>query len=147
MSENRSLAPVTRGTLGWYGGLLGGLLPILLLGFIYSALADRTAFALWALVVGMVWVVVLHRGLSAGLRRPRLLAFLAAVLAAGLAVFAWLESRHHEILDLGFRAVFPSLYTPAATSPRTVYLLAAAFFLIGTAALIVSVLSRTKERA
>ena len=142
MSE-RPLAP---GARGWYGGLIGGLLPILLLGFIYSAVSDRTAFALWALVVGTVWVVALHRGLSAGLRRPRLLAFLAAVLAAGLAVFAWLESRHHEILDLGFRAVFPSLYTPAATSPRTVYVLAAAFLLMGLAALTVSVLSRAKEK-
>jgi hypothetical protein len=131
-------------TLSWYGGLLGGLLPILLLGFIYSAVADRTAFALWALVVGTVWVVVLHRGLAAGLRRPRLLAVLAAVLGAGLAAFAWLESRHHEILDLGFRAVFPTLYTPAATSPRTVYFLAAAFLLMGIAALIISLLSRAK---
>jgi hypothetical protein len=138
VSEDRSLV------LPWYGGLLGGLLPVLLLGFIYSAVADRTAFALWALVMGTAWVVVLHRGLAAGLRRPRLLAVLAAVLAVGFAAFAWLESRHHEILDLGFRAVFPSLYTPAATSPRTVYLLAAACFLTGAAALIVSLLSREK---
>ena len=140
MSDGRSLV------LAWYGGLLGGLLPVLLLGFIYSAVADRTAFALWALVVGTVWVAALHRGLSAGLRRPRLLAVLAAVLAAGLAAFAWLESRHHEILDLGFRAVFPGIYTPAATSPRTVYLLAAACLLAGAAALIVSLASRAKEK-
>lgn len=144
MSEDR---PLLLANLGWYGGLLGGLLPILLLGFIYSAVADRTAFALWALVVGTVWVVVLHRGLAAGLRRLKLLAVLAAVLAAGLAAFAWLESRHHEILDLGFRAVFPSLYTPAATSPRTVYLLAAACFLMGIAAMIVSLASRKEEKA
>ena len=141
MSEDRSLS------LTWYGGLLGGLLPILLLGFIYSAVADRTAFALWALVVGTVWVVVLHRGLASGLRRPRLLAALAAVLAVGFATFAWLESRHHEILDLGFRAVFPSLYTPLATSPRTVYFLAAAFFLMGIAALTASLLSRNSSQA
>ncbi len=141
MSADRSLV------LPWYGGLLGGLLPILLLGFIYSAVADRTAFALWALVVGTLWVVALHRGLAAGLGRPRLLAVLAAVLGAGLAAFAWLESRHHEILDLGFRAVFPGIYTPAATSPRTVYLLAAAFLLLGIAALTVSLLSRPKERS
>jgi hypothetical protein len=134
-----------RMAIAWYGGLLGGLLPILLLGFLYSAVADRTAFALWALGVGTVWVVALHRGLSAGLRRPRLVALLAAVLAFGLAAFAWLEARHHEILDLGFRAVFPGLYTPAATSPRTVYALAAAFFLTGLAALTASLLSKAKE--
>ena len=28
----------------WYAGLLGGLLPILLLGFLYSAIADRLLF-------------------------------------------------------------------------------------------------------
>lgn len=134
-----------RMALAWYGGLLGGLLPILLLGFLYSAVADRTAFALWALVAGTVWVVALHRGLSAGLRRPRLVALLAAVLAVGLAAFAGLESRHHEILDLGFRAVFPALYTPVATSPRTVYILAAAFLLTGLAALTASLLSKAKE--
>ncbi len=138
-SGNRSLV------FTWYGGLLGGLLPILLLGFLYSAVADRTAFALWALVAGTVWVVALHRGLSAGLRRPRLVALLAGVLAGGLAVFAWLESRHHEILDLGFRAVFPALYNPAATSPRTVYFLAAGFLLTGLAALTASFLFKAKE--
>ena len=31
--------------LAWYGGVFGGLLPILLLGFLYSAIADRTVFA------------------------------------------------------------------------------------------------------
>ncbi|HEV2853117.1 MAG TPA: hypothetical protein VHC97_09970 [Thermoanaerobaculia bacterium] len=132
MSDDRSLA------LPWYGGLFGGLLPVLLLGFLYSAIADRTVFALWALVVGTVWVVVLRQGLAAGSRRARLLAALAGVLAAGFAVFAWLESRHHEILDLGFRAVFPALYSPVATSPRTANAAAAGCFLIGTASLIIS---------
>ena len=135
MSEARSLAP---SALGWYGGLLGGLLPILLLGFLYSAIADRTVFALWALVVGTVWVVVLRQGLAAGSRRARLLAALMGVLAAGLAAFAWLESRHHEILDLGFRAVFPALYSPAATSPRTANAAAAGCLLICIVSMIVS---------
>jgi hypothetical protein len=135
VSEGRSLVP---GIRGWYGSLLGGLLPVLLLGFLYSAIADRTVFALWALVVGTVWVVVLRQGLVAGSRRARLLAALMAVLAAGFAVFAWLESRHHEILDLGFRAVFPALYSPAATSPRTASSAAAACFLIGAVSLIAS---------
>src|SRR5206468_2621236 len=59
--------------LAWYGGVFGGLLPILLLGFIYSALADRTVFALWALVAGVCWVAVLRQGLILGWRRSRLL--------------------------------------------------------------------------
>ena len=135
MSEGRSLTPSIR---GWYGGLLGGLLPVLLLGFLYSAIADRTVFALWALVVGTVWVVVLRQGLAAGSRRARLLAALMGVLAAAFAMFAWLESRHHEILDLGFRAVFPALYSPAATSPGTASSAAVGCFLICAASLIVS---------
>lgn len=135
MSEGR---PLALGVLGWYGGLLGGLLPVLLLGFLYSAIADRTVFALWALVVGTVWVVVLRQGLAAGSRCARLMAALMGVLAAGFAVFAWLESRHHEILDLGFRAVFPALYSPAVTSPRTANAAAVGCFLICAASLIIS---------
>jgi len=116
--------------LAWYGGVLGGLLPVLLLGFIYSALADRTVFALWALVVGTCWVVVLRHGLESW-GRFRLAGALALLLAAGLGVFAALESKHHEILDLGFRAVFPGLYHPLATSPRTMSVLAGALALTG----------------
>jgi hypothetical protein len=121
--------------LAWYGGVLGGLLPLLLLGFLYSALADRTVFALWALVAGAIWVAVLRRGLAAGWSRSRLAAALALALAAGLAVFARLEWQHHEILDLGFRAVFPALYQPAATAPATVGALAGAFAVAGVALL------------
>jgi hypothetical protein len=62
--------------------------------------------------------------LTAGWGRFRLLAALALVLAAGLAVFAVLEWQHHEILDLGFRAVFPTFYHPLATAPRTAGILA-----------------------
>jgi len=119
--------------LAWYGGVLGGLLPVLLLGFLYSALADRTVFVLWALVTGTCWVVVLRHGMSAGWGRFRLLGSLALLLAAGLAAFAALEKKHHEILDLGFRAVFPGVYHPLATAPRTAWILAAAFGVVGIA--------------
>jgi hypothetical protein len=117
--------------LAWYGGVFGGLLPILLLGFLYSALADRTVFALWSLAAGACWVVVLRQGLSLGWGRLRCLAALALVLAGGLGVFAVLEWQHHEILDLGFRAVFPAAYHPVATAPRTVGILAGVFGLLG----------------
>jgi hypothetical protein len=115
----------------WYGGIFGGLLPILLLGFLYSAIADRTVFALWALVAGAFWVVALRQGLTAGWGRFRLLAALALVLAAGLAAFAGLEWQHHEILDLGFRAVFPAVYHPLATEPGSAAVLAGIFALAG----------------
>lgn len=126
-SPSRSLA------LAWYGGVFGGLLPILLLGFLYSAIADRTVFALWALAVGACWVVLLRQGLTLGWSRFRRLAALALLLAAGLGVFAVLEWQHHEILDLGFRAVFPTLYHPLATASRTIAILAGVFALAGAA--------------
>jgi len=122
----------------WYGGIFGGLLPILLLGFLYSAIADRTVFALWALVAGAFWVAALRQGLAAGWRRFRLLATLALVLAAGLAVFAGLEWEHQEILDLGFRAVFPTFYHPLATEPGTAAVLAGACALAGAALLLMN---------
>ena len=125
MSAGRPLA------LAWYGGVFGGLLPILLLGFIYSAVADRTVFALWGLVLGIFWVALLRQGLAAGWRRLRLSAALALLAAAGLGIFALLESRHYEILDLGFRAVFPALYDPLATAPRTAAILAGALAAAG----------------
>jgi hypothetical protein len=121
--------------LAWYGGVFGGLLPILLLGFLYSAIADRTVFALWALAVGACWVVLLRQGLSLGWSRSRRLAALALLLAAGLAVFAVLEWQHQRILDLGFRAVFPTLYSPWLTAPRTIGILAGVLALVGLACL------------
>jgi hypothetical protein len=130
--------------LAWYGGVFGGLLPILLLGFIYSSVADRTVFALWALVAGACWVVVLRQGLVLDWRRVRLMAALAAVLAAGLAVFALLEWQHHEILDLGFRAVFPEIYHPIFTAPRTGLILAGASALIGAVFFIMSLRRETR---
>jgi hypothetical protein len=120
----------------WYAGVFGGLLPILLLGFLASAIADRTVFALWALVVGTCWTLVLRRGLAAGWGRFRLPAALALLLAAGLAELALLEWQHHEILDLGFRAVFPALYHPALTAPWTMAVLAAVCSLAGIALLL-----------
>lgn len=129
----------------WYGGLLGGLLPVLLLGFLYSALADRTVFALWALVVATAWVVVLRQGLERSLPRGRRLAALAFVLAASFAWFAWLETAHQEILDLGFRAVLYGVYHPYATAPKTAWILSG-LFLVAAIVSATFPLSRSRER-
>jgi hypothetical protein len=122
--------------LSWYGGLLAGLLPILLLGFLYSALADRIVFVGWALVFATLWVLVLRHGMGAGWPAPRLAGALALLFAAALAAFAALEKKHGEILDLGFRAVLPGLYHPNATAPGTAWGLAAAFAVLGAVALV-----------
>jgi len=126
----------------WYGGLLGGLLPVLLLGFLYSALADRTVFALWALVSGTLWVVLLRQGLAAGWQGGRLPGSLLLLLAACFAVFANLESAHLKILDLGFRAVFPAVYHPLATRPLAAGILAAILGAAGAGAIVLALIRR-----
>jgi hypothetical protein len=129
----------------WYGGLLGGLLPILLLGFVYSALADRTVFVFWALAAGALWVVLLRQGLAAGWPAGRLLGSLLLLLAVAFAVFAALESAHGEILDLGFRAVFPAIYHPLATRPGTAGVLAAVLGAAGAGLLVPALVRRNPE--
>jgi hypothetical protein len=131
----------------WYGGLLAGLLPILLLGFVYSALADRTVFALWGLVAGALWIVLLCQGLAAGWPAGRRAGSLLLLLAVAFAVFAGLESAHHEILDLGFRAVFPAVYHPLATRPGTVGVLAAVVGIAGASLLVPGLIRKERETA
>jgi hypothetical protein len=126
----------------WYGSLLGGLLPILLLGFLYSAIADRLLFVEWALGLGTLWVILLRHGFVAGWPGARLAGAMAFLGAAGLAGFAAIEARHHEILDLGFRAVLPGLYHPIATRPATAAGVAAALAVAGTVALLLSMRRR-----
>lgn len=114
----------------WYVALIGLILPVLLLGFLASALANRTIFAGWAVASAGVLTFALRRGFDSW-RGPVSIAWpVALVLGACLGLFAHLVGRHGEILDLGYRAVFPSFYTAWLTSPRTYGLLgvvAAAF--------------------
>jgi len=122
----------------WYAGLLGGLLPILLLGFLSSALADRLVFVGWALALGTLWVLVLRHTFTAAWSPARRTGAMALLAALGLGGFAALEAEHHEILDLGFRAVLPAVYHPAATRPATAMIGVAALALMGGAALALS---------
>jgi len=129
----------------WYAGLLGGLLPILLLGFFYSALADRLVFAGWALALGAAWVLLLRHGFSAGWSTSRRTGAMALLAALGLGGFAALEAEHHEILDLGFRAVLPAVYHPAATRPLTAGVVATVCAVTGGVALVLSLSKRRME--
>ena len=90
----------------WYAPLLGGLLPILLLGFLASAVADRLVFVGWAFAFALLWTVLLRQGLEAGWEPRRRWGSLALLAAVGLAAFAGLAAVHREDLDLGVRAVF-----------------------------------------
>jgi hypothetical protein len=145
VSDSVAPAAATSPSWSWYGGLLAGLLPLLLLGFGYSALADRTVFVLWALTAAIAWTLTLRQGIELGWDGRRLTGALLLLLALCFAGFAGLEARHRETLDLGFRAVLPGLYHPAATAPRTAAAVAAALGLAGTAALALSLRRRTSE--
>jgi hypothetical protein len=112
--------------LRWHLPLLAGLLPVLLIGFAASALANRLVFAGWALAAGAAYTVLLRVGLERGWERRALVAALLALLAVAFVAFAALVGRHQEIFDLGFRAVAPGLYTPAVTRPGTSWALAGA---------------------
>ena len=113
----------------WYAALLGLVTPVLLLGFGASALANRLVFAGWGIAVAPTAALVLRRAFETAWGRPgarwRIAARMAALLAPALALFAWLEARDPESLDVGLRAVAPTLYTPLATRAATYYLLAA----------------------
>ena len=132
--------------MAWYAALLGGILPVLLLGFLYSALADRLEFAGWGLLLAALYTAALRQGMQAGWPAPRLAGALALLLAAGAAAFAWIERIHQEILDLGYRAVLPEeIYSPAATSPRAAATAAGILAAAGMAILAGGWLSRRRR--
>lgn len=116
----------------WRGALFATLAPLLLVGFGASALANRLVFAGWGLAVAAVVAPVLRRGFEDRRASPPRIAG-TALLTAGLVLgpFALLVARHREILDLGWRAVLPGLYTPAATAPGAWAVLAGLLILAG----------------
>jgi hypothetical protein len=109
---------------GWYLALAAGSLPAFVLGMVASALADRLAFAGWALVAGFGHALLLRaawqRGWSVAGRAALVLAWGSLCLLA----FATLVIRHGEILDLGYRAVLWPIYAPLLTRPSSWRLLA-----------------------
>jgi len=130
----------------WYAGLLAGILPALLVGFLYSALADRLEFAGWGLLVAVSYTAALRQGMQAGWPARRLAAALMLLLAAGAGTFAWLERLHHEVLDLGYRAVLPEgVYLAVATNPCGAAVAATALGAAGLALLAAGPLSRRRR--
>lgn len=127
----------------WYLPLVGGLLPLLLVGLVTSGLANRLAFAYWALAAAFAYTFLLRHALArewpAARRRGAL--FLTQGVAWG--IFALLVARHREIFDLGFRAFLPDLYAPWATRPETAGAVAAILLLTAAA----SVLASRRRRA
>lgn len=112
----------------WRLAVFFTVLPILLLGFSTSAIANRIIFAGWALAIAMLSLSALRKGFDAGRGRATIFARLGLVLAIGMALFAVLVGRHQEIFDLGLRAVAPAGLFPtlsALSTPATWYVVAA----------------------
>jgi hypothetical protein len=129
--------PERRFLLGWYAAVLAGVLPVLVVGFMTSALANRLVFLGWAVGVAALYVLLLRWGMGAGWRGVLLAGRLLLLVAGGAALYARLVTRHFEEFDLAFRAFLPSLYHEAATRPRSSLGLAAVLAAAGAACLVV----------
>jgi hypothetical protein len=104
---------------GWRLAIAAGVFPYLLLGFAASALANRLAFAGWGLAAAVGHLLLLRVAWSRGWSVVARLALLLAWGAGATFAFAALVERHGEILDLGYRALLWSVYTPVLTGPAS----------------------------
>lgn len=115
----------------WYGPLFVGLLPVLLFGFVASALANRLAFAGWAIVLAVAYASLLRVTHDLGWAGRHVAGAALITLGLGFVAFAALVERHGEVLGLGYRAVLPALHHPLLTAPSTYLVLAASLALAG----------------
>lgn len=118
--SDKVLKEVRPSLLGlWYLPLLAGLLPVLVGGFVASAVANRVAFAVWAVAVGAAYTALLRIGIERGWEWHARAAAMTGLLAVAFAAFAGLVGRHREIFELGWRAVFGVEWAVVATRPGT----------------------------
>lgn len=111
--------------LRWYLPLLAGLVPVLVVGLGAGAVADRLAFAVWAVVVAGGYAALLRVTYDLGWSGRLIAGAGLGTLSLGSVAFAALVERHQEIFDLGYRVVLPSLYHPVLTRPLAPLLSAA----------------------
>ena len=112
---------MSREETAWRWRLFAGLAPLLSVGFVASALANRLVFVAWALGAGVGYAVASHRAVDLGVPPLGRLAVALTVVAVALVLLGHLIARHREALDLGFRALLPALYHPWLTHPGTSY--------------------------
>lgn len=117
--------------------VLLGALPVLLLGFATSALANKVVFALWAVAAATAWALVLRWGLNARWGGWIVAGRLLLLLAAAAGVWARLVTTHGEELDLAFAALAPALYHPLLARPQSGYAVAIALAVAGALAILV----------
>ena len=117
--------------------VLLGALPVLLLGFAASALANKVVFALWAVMIATAWALVLRWGLNGRWGGWIVAGRLLLLLAAAAGVWARLVTTHGEELDLAFAALAPGLYHPLLAQPQSGYAAALALAVAGALAILV----------
>lgn len=140
---------------GWRPVLLAVTTPILVTGFVASALSNRIVFALAAVALAALAVPVLRRGFEAGhgletafARRARIAGRAALLLALAAAAMGQGVAVHGESLDLGYRAVAWSVYTPVATTATTWWLLALGLLALAVAlAMLPAAMAPASERS
>ena len=117
--------------------VLLGALPVLLLGFSTSALANKVVFVFWAIATATAWALVLRWGLNARWGGWIVAGRLLLLSAAAAGVWARLVTTHGEELDLGFAALAPALYHPALARPQSGYAASIALAVAGALAILV----------
>ena len=117
--------------------VLLGALPVLLLGFAASALANKVVFALWATSVATAWALVLRWGLNSRWGGWIVAGRLLLLLAVAASVWARLVTVHGEELDLAFKALAPGLYHPNLAQPQAGYGAVVTLAVAGALAIIV----------
>lgn len=88
----------------WYRTYLVVAVPLLMVGFLASAAANRLAFVAWGLASGSIYGLALRWELPGRRRAPARLALIASLTTLG-----WLVLRHGEELALGVAAFLPAL--------------------------------------
>ena len=134
-SEGSGRAGGARGfhRAAWNLGVAFGLLPLLLLGFLASAVADRLWFFGWGLAAGAVWTTVLRAGLLLVWPQGRLLGSLAFSMALALSTLGLLAGRFEGDLTVGLKAVVPNAarVLEVFVLPRNLFLSAGLFAIFG----------------
>jgi len=101
---------------GWYAWSLGGLLPLCLLGFGASAVADRPVFLLWLALAGAAWALALMRSFRLAPQAPdRRLPLV--MLLVGLTLFILLVAQYRRDLAEGLAALLPMASSSAGGTP------------------------------
>ena len=119
--------------------MAGATAPPLVIGWMTSAVANRLVFVAWGFIAAAASAFALRSSWAAGWNRAGVAGATISAVGLALVVFAALVAREHEVVDLGFRAVWWSVYHPLLTS-------SAAWGTVGGAGLVVGLIGCSRRR-